>query len=69
MLLTLASQYLMIQAVADKDFHKSHQKMALNHFLYSLTIIMNIVTVSVYWTVVHEHNMKFLEGDNLAIFQ
>lgn len=69
MLLSIASQYLIIRAVDDKDFHKSLQKMALNHFLYSLTIIMNIITVSVYWTVIHTKNMKDLEGKQLATFQ
>ena len=43
--------------------------MALNHFLYSLSIIMNIVTVSVYWIIIHKENMKELEGQQLPIFQ
>jgi hypothetical protein len=36
--------------------------MAWHHFIYSFSMVMNVVTMVVYWTILHEGALKKFEG-------
>ena len=53
LLMTLAHQLLVIQAASDKRINKRPGLLAAVHMTFEATLIMNIITVSVYWTILH----------------
>ena len=64
--ITIFSIWYSIKAVSlDPNFSKSSKNLAIHHILYTTAIIFNIVTVSVYWTLIHEGNMKTLRKEGI----
>ena len=45
------------KSIFDEDFKENKHKMALHNILYTLMIIMNFFTVSIYWTLIHRENI------------
>ena len=44
---------LSIKAASDLDFKNNLNRQYLHHFMYTISIIFNFVTVTVYWTLIH----------------
>lgn len=53
LLIQTASILSTIKAVEYPGFSEDISWVALNHLLYSSSIIFNFITVSVYWTMIH----------------
>ena len=58
LLMTLAQQLLVIKAASDVDVHKKHGLLAAVHITFECSLIMNIITVVVYWGVLHTVELK-----------
>ena len=59
MFITAYSLWLSIRVVNEKDSSSNYDLLAKHHMFYSLAIICNVVTVTVYWPVIHP--VKILE--------
>ena len=55
--ITIFSVFYSIRAVNNKELLKSMNFIATHHILYSFAICFNLVTVSVYWSLIHQGNM------------
>jgi hypothetical protein len=51
--ITLVSVVYSINMASDLQSMKNTHKLALHHILYTLAILMNFVTVSIYWSLIH----------------
>ena len=54
LLMTLAHQLLVIKAASDKRINKRPGLLAAVHITFEAALIMNIIMVSVYWTIIHK---------------
>ena len=69
LIISIISVGMSIRAVNDSEnFPKSMHNLALHHLLYTVAIGFNLVTVCVYWTLIHKENMVVLKGQNDKIF-
>ena len=58
LLMTLAHQLFVIKAASDIDVLKKHVSLAAVHITFECSLIMNIITVCVYWGVLHTVELK-----------
>jgi heme/copper-type cytochrome/quinol oxidase subunit 3 len=51
---TLLLSSTILACIDDKAFKQDKRAMAANHLLYTFSMIMNIVVMTVYWTLLHK---------------
>ena len=47
----------------DKDANKKHFQLALAHFLFTFTLILNLLIVPIYWSVLHKQALVKYAGN------
>ena len=57
--------YLAIAIAASK--YQTYGLLAWHHIMFEVSLIMNIVVVSIYWSILHEESVLDCGGDPLKI--
>lgn len=63
------SVLLSIKAASDLEFKNKLNGQYLHHFLYTISIIFNFVTVTVYWTLIHQEIYQEFKDNFIALTQ
>jgi len=58
LIITTINVYLSYQAAKNKTFHLNNSAMAWHHFIYTFSMLMNVITIVVYWSILHEVALK-----------
>lgn len=66
-IVTMISIGLSIWVTSTDDVHIRLGLQAVHHIFYSASILMNVVTVSVYWSLIHDHCLVKFAGNELDI--
>ena len=71
LIVTTFSIWYSIKSARDAEFKKSNHKMALHNLLYTASILMNFVTMSVYWSLIHYNHIRNLkkQGENFRVIE
>jgi len=65
---TLMSLTATIVAPYDLKFPSKPNKMALQHFLVTISVLMEVVIMPIYWGMLHEGAMRNAAGDPVKVF-
>lgn len=65
----LTNTYFLIAIRCSQSPKRSLGLLALHHLLFELTLIANLIVVSVYWSCLHRGQLEFYRGKPLNILQ
>lgn len=65
----LTNLYFLVAIICSQSPKRSLGWLAAHHLLFELTLIANLIVVSVYWTCLHQGQLEFYRGRPLNIFQ